>query len=73
MIGLVVDAQGNPTKVHVVTSMADKITDEKDRPAALSLDQAALEAVSQYRFEPAKLNGNPIPVELIVKVNFQLF
>lgn len=36
------------------------------------LDDAALEAVRQWRFDPARLNGQPIPVVMTVTVNFSL-
>jgi TonB family protein len=34
------------------------------------LDQAALDAVRQWRFEPTLLNGAPVPVIMTVTVNF---
>jgi protein TonB len=36
------------------------------------LDQAAIDAVKQWRFTPTLLNGVPVPVILTVTVNFQL-
>ena len=36
------------------------------------LDQAALEAVRQWRFTPTLLNGVPVPILLTVTVNFTL-
>ena len=36
------------------------------------LDEAALDAVSQWRFTPTLLNGNPIPVIMTLTVNFSL-
>jgi protein TonB len=36
------------------------------------LDQAALDAVEQWRFTPALLNGQPVPVVMTVTVNFTL-
>jgi len=36
------------------------------------LDQAAVAAVQQWRFEPARLNGQVVPVVMTVTVNFQL-
>jgi protein TonB len=36
------------------------------------LDQAAVEAVRQWRFTPALLNGQPVPVVMTVTVNFTL-
>ena len=36
------------------------------------LDQAALDAVSQWRFTPTLLNGVPVPVVMTVRVSFLL-
>ena len=36
------------------------------------LDQAAIDAVQQWRFTPALLNGQPVPVVMTVTVNFML-
>lgn len=36
------------------------------------LDQAALEAVRQWRYTPSRLNGEPVAVVMTVTVNFQL-
>lgn len=36
------------------------------------LDDAAVEAVRQWRFTPALLNGKPVPVVMTVTVNFAL-
>ena len=37
-----------------------------------ALDQAALDAVSQWEFEPTLLNGEPVEIEMAVTVNFTL-
>jgi len=60
-IGLTVDAQGNPTNVHVL------------RGVGMGLDQKAVEAVSQYKFRPATEFGKPVDVALNIEVNFQIF
>ncbi|MGB8478750.1 MAG: TonB family protein [Acidobacteriaceae bacterium] len=60
-IGLIVDAQGNPEGVHVV------------RPLGMGLDQKAVEAVRQYKFKPAMFQGHPVPVQLVVEVDFHMF
>jgi protein TonB len=39
----------------------------------MGLDQKALEAVRQYRFKPAMENGHPVPVQVNVEVQFQIF
>ena len=36
------------------------------------LDQAAVEAVKQWRYTPSMLNGSPVPVIMTVTVNFTL-
>jgi TonB family protein len=36
------------------------------------LDQAALDAVNQWQFEPTQLNGVPVPVIMTVTVNFTM-
>jgi len=44
------------------------------RPAGLGLDEQAIAAVLNYRFKPAtRDDGTPIPVELDVEINFQIF
>jgi protein TonB len=54
-----IDERGNVIAAHVL------------RPAPL-LDEAALAAVRQWKFTPAMLNGEPVPVVMTVTVNFQL-
>jgi len=58
---LVVDVNGNPTHVRIA------------RPIGMGLDEKALEAVRQYKFKPAMNNGKPVPVDLYIDVNFQIF
>jgi TonB family protein len=36
------------------------------------LDQAAIDAISQWRYEPTQLNGEPVEVEFVVTVHFTL-
>jgi TonB family protein len=61
MIRVVVDPDGNPTRIAVV------------RPIGLGLDEKALEAVQAYRFRPATRDGQPVAVEINIEVNFQIF
>ncbi len=72
IVALTVDVDGMPQHVRVDQSLADKVK-PKDRKAALSLDAKAVEAVQQYRFTPATRDGKPVPVEIHVGVNFQIF
>ena len=72
LVGLIVDADGSSTNVHIRRSMTNSV-DKKHRKVALALDQKALDAVKKYRFEPATYQGKPVPIELNVEVNFQIF
>jgi len=61
VVSLIVDAQGNPRRVQVV------------RHLGKGLDKKAVEAVRQYKFEPAMHNGEPVAVEVNIEVNFRLY
>lgn len=55
----VIDTQGNVRTSKILRSIP-------------GLDQAALDAVKEWRFEPTLLNGAPVPVIMTVTVNFTL-
>ena len=55
----VIDARGRVESVRVLRSLP-------------LLDQAAVDAVKQWIFTPALLNGTPVPVVMTVTVNFEL-
>lgn len=61
VVGLIVDAQGNPRNVHVI------------RPLGMGLDEKAVEAVRQYKFKPAMYQGKAVPVEVSIEVNFRIY
>ncbi|MGC2298015.1 MAG: energy transducer TonB [Acidobacteriaceae bacterium] len=61
VVGLIVDAQGNPQRVRIV------------RPLGMGLDEKAIEAVKQYKFKPAIYQGHPVPVEINIEVNFRIY
>jgi TonB family protein len=58
---LVVNADGTPGHVQIV------------HPLGLGLDESAVNAATKYVFEPARLNGLPVMVDLYIDVNFQIF
>ncbi len=60
-IQLIVDSNGNPENIRVI------------RPLGMGLDEKAIEAVSQYKFRPAIYQGHPVPVRLVVEVDFRLY
>jgi TonB family protein len=70
---LIVGTDGHVEKVQVIKSAADDFTDKKDRAAARTLDQKAIEAAGQYRFQPGTFQGRPVPAETPIKMNFQIF
>jgi TPR repeat protein len=39
----------------------------------MGLDEKAIEAVQQWKFSPALKNGDPVPVEIAVEVEFHLY
>jgi TonB family protein len=43
------------------------------RSLGLGLDEKAIEAVRQWRFEPARKDGQPVAVQVAVEVNFRLY
>jgi protein TonB len=59
IIEATIGKDGSVTEAHVIRSVA-------------LLDQAALEAVKQWKYSPTTLNGVPVPVIMTVTVNFTL-
>jgi TonB family protein len=59
LVGLVVDSGGAPRNVHVVQSL-DK-----------ELDHNALDAVMQWRFEPARKGDHPVAVRVTIEIRFR--
>jgi TonB family protein len=43
------------------------------RALGMGLDEKALEAVKQWRFEPAKKDGVPVAVRIQIDVDFHLY
>jgi TonB family protein len=61
LISLVVDSSGNPTMIKVTRSLGS------------GLDEKAVEAVQQWRFDPATKDGKPVAVHMVVEVSFRLY
>jgi periplasmic protein TonB len=61
VLRVVVGEDGRPRDVRVAQSLG------------LGLDEKAIEAVRQWRFEPGRLNGRPVAVLVHIQVNFRLY
>ena len=59
-IKLIVDSQGNPQDVRVVSHLG------------MGLEEKAVEAVRQYKFRPAMFQGHPVSVQIVLDVAFHL-
>jgi TonB family protein len=60
LVGVTVDSDGTPHNIRIVKSLSPE------------LDDSAIEAVSQYKFKPATLNGDPIPARIDVALAFHV-
>jgi TonB family protein len=60
LVYLTVDTDGKVKDAHVLRSIADTV-DKKNRAAALTLDDEAVKAALQYRFEPATFQRQARP------------
>jgi TonB family protein len=67
-----VDAEGKPHDVQIVKSVAEGVK-PKQRSAALSLDESAVKAVQQYRFQPVTMQGKPVPYKVNIEVAFNIY
>ena len=61
ILWLIVDAAGKPRDIKVV------------RGLGFGLDAKALEAVREWRFQPALKDGKPVDVQISVEVEFHLY
>lgn len=59
VLWLVVESNGMPDRIRV------------QRSIGMGLDEAAIAAVKTWRFQPAMRNGQPVPVQINVEVNFR--
>lgn len=59
VLAVVVDATGKPVDIAII------------QPLGMGLDEQAVLAVSQWKFRPATLNGEPVRVPINVAVDFR--
>jgi hypothetical protein len=74
LLGVILGRDGSPEDVWVISKFVDPNDDEKIfRPLGLGLEQKAVDAVRQWKFEPAMKNGKPVPVFANIKVSFRVY
>src|SRR5437660_1409421 len=61
LLHAIVSKDGRPLALQVLNSQVNP-----------DLARAAVEAVSQWRYEPTLLNGEPVEIDTIIQVNFKL-
>lgn len=61
VLRLIVDSAGHPRDIRVV------------RGLGFGLDAKAIDAVQQWRFQPAMKDGKPVDVQISVEVDFRLY
>jgi TonB family protein len=58
-LSLVIGTDGKPDKINALTAVG------------LGLEEQAVEAVAQWRFNPGLKDGRPVPVSAVVEANFR--
>jgi TonB family protein len=61
VLWVVVGPDGRPRDIRVARSLG------------LGLDEKAIDAVRQWKFDPARKDGSPVAVQINVEVNFRLY
>jgi TonB family protein len=61
VLWVIVGPDGKPRDIRIQRSLG------------MGLDEKAIEAVRQWKFDPAKKDGQPVAVQINVEVNFRLY
>lgn len=61
VLSLIVGPDGKPRDIHIARSLG------------LGLDEKAIQAVNQWKFDPAQKDGKPVAVAINVEVQFRLY
>lgn len=59
VVHTVIDASGAPTHIAII------------EPLGMGLDEQSVLALSQWKFRPSTLNGQPVPVEVSIQIDFR--
>jgi TonB family protein len=72
VVRLIVDEKGMPRNVRIVRSTAVGLTSAQ-LDVGVEMDESAVNAVKKFRFNPAMLKGQAVPVEVTVMQNFHVY
>ncbi len=61
LLSVVVGQDGRPRDIRMLRSLG------------MGLDEKAIEAVSEWRFEPSLKDGRPVAVQVNIEVSFRLY
>jgi protein TonB len=61
---------GGAVLAEVVVDKQGAVADVKIIRSVPMLDEAALETVRQWRFRPSVVNGEPVPIRMVVTMTF---
>jgi protein TonB len=71
LVSCYIETNGTPSDVHAVRTTVDQGENPNVDLIGRALADNAIEAVSRYRFKPAKEDGKPVRVQLNVTVHFR--
>jgi protein TonB len=63
---------GGSVLIEATIGVDGKVRDARVVQSIAALDQAALDAVRQWEFEPSRINGEPVAVMMVIVVTFAL-
>ena len=72
VVRLIVDERGMPQRIRIVRSTAVGLTSAQ-LDVGVAMDESELKAVKEFRFKPAMLSGQAVPVEVDVMQNFHVY
>jgi protein TonB len=63
---------GGSVLIEATIGVDGRVRDARVLQSIAALDQAALDAVRQWEFEPSRINGEPVAVMMVIVVTFAL-
>jgi Gram-negative bacterial TonB protein C-terminal len=74
LLGVILGRDGAPDDIWVIRKFVYSNGEQKTfKPLGLGLEQKAVQAVRQWKFQPATKDGEPVSVFLNIEVQFRLY